>query len=262
MSITELPSHLRQELSFDAEVRRTQTGIKVKKVQEWLTYHGFSTTIDSDFGSATERCVTRFQTAKALPVTGIVDIATYRELVEPLELALKKIDPAPDETLGSMVLKHARQHLAQHPVELGGQNRGAWVRSYMNGNEGTEWPWCAGFVTFVLKQACSSLKRPMPIPGSFGCDVLASQAKQQNLFVSESSIVNGSISWTKLEPCCIFLVRKSINDWTHTGFALEKDTDDTFVTIEGNTNDDGCAEGYEACERTRSLKGKDFIILP
>jgi hypothetical protein len=32
-------------------------------------------------------------------------------------------------------------------------------------------------------------------------------------------------------------------------------------TIEGNTNDDGSAEGYEVCARTRSYTNMDFILL-
>jgi Putative peptidoglycan binding domain len=256
-----LMPHLLQELSFDVQIRRGQNGNKVKRVQEWLTYHGFGTVIDSDFGPATERCVRNFQADKGLPVTGIVDQSTYKKLVEPLAKVLEDIHPSPNETLSSMVLKYAKQHLAQHPIELGGQNRGVWVRTYLEGNEGEEWAWCAGFVTFILKQACTTLNhQPLPIPGSFSCDDLSNQAKQEGLFVSDSNILDDSIPWASLEPCCIFLCQDSTG-WCHTGFAIEKYDDDTFSTIEGNTNDDGSPEGYEVCQRVRSLNSKDFIRL-
>ncbi|MGI0488547.1 peptidoglycan-binding domain-containing protein [Pantanalinema rosaneae CENA516] len=258
--VTTTPSHLAQELSLGTEIHQNQAGKQVKRVQEWLTFHNFATAIDSEFGPATERCVKNFQAARDLPVTGIVDQATYTKLVEPLAKVLKEISPSPGETLGSMVLKYAKQHLTQHPIELGGQNRGPWVRLYMDGNEGTEWAWCAGFVTFILKQACTALNHPMPIPGSFGCDVLAKQARQSQRRISDSSIIHHSVSWSTLEPCCIFLVRRASDDWTHTGFAFGRDGD-TFVTIEGNTNDEGSAEGYEVCTRVRSIRDKDFIRL-
>lgn len=260
MVTANLPSHIVQEISFSSEVKRNQTGNKVKQVQEWLEFHHFATAIDSDFGPATERCVKNFQEQKELPITGVVDQATYIRLVEPLTKALKPIQPSPNETLGDLVLKYAKQHLSQHPIELGGQNRGPWVRVYMDGKEGVDWPWCAGFVTFILKQACAALDCSMPISGSFGCDELAHQAHHKGRFVSGSSIENHTASWNTLKPCCIFLVRRSSGDWTHTGFAFNKDND-TFSTIEGNTNDTGSPEGYEVCQRTRSLSSKDFIRL-
>lgn len=254
-----LASHLVQELTLGAEVRRNQIGSSVKRIQEWLTFHHFATTIDSDFGPATEHCVKQFQAARGLPVTGIVDQATYKKLAEPLSNVLKEIQPSPGETLASLVRKYAKQHLAQHPIELGGQNRGPWVRVYMDGQEGEEWKWCAGFVTFVLKQACATLNLSMPVPGSFSCDVLGKQAKNKSILVSDSSIASNSNSWSRLKPCCIFLVRDS-QGWKHTGFAIENNGN-TFVTIEGNSDHNGSANGYEVSTMVRSLSGKDFIRL-
>ena len=48
-----------------------------------------------------------------------------------------------------------------NPREIGGQNMGPWVRLYMDGREGAEFPWCAGFVCFVLAQACEAMGRAM-----------------------------------------------------------------------------------------------------
>jgi hypothetical protein len=35
-----------------------------------------------------------------------------------------------------------------------------------------------------------------------------------------------------------------------------------YSTVEGNTNDEGSADGYEVCQRMRSLTKKDFIRFP
>ena len=192
MSELHFPTHVSKELVLSSIVKKGDNGTNVKRVQEWLSLRGFGTDIDSDFGPATERCVKAFQQANHLSVTGIVDQATYNSLVSPLKAALQAISVSPDEKLPSLVLKYAQQHLAQHPLEMPRGNRGPWVRIYMEGNEGTDWPWCAGFVTFILKQACLTLNRSMPIAGSFGCTELAQQAKAKHLFVRSNDIANGT----------------------------------------------------------------------
>ena len=47
--------------------------------------------------------------------------------------------------------------------------------------------------------------------------------------------------------------------YAHTGIVVQAGPD-TFKTIEGNTNDDGSAEGYEVCARVRGYTGIDFIV--
>jgi len=249
------------ELIFSSPISRHDVGEKVKRVQEWLSLHDFSTSIDSDFGPATEKCVRDYQDAKRLPSTGIVDRATYTSLTEPISHALREITPSENESISGLIMRYARQHLIEHPREVGGQNCGPWVRLYMDGNEGREWAWCAGFVTFVTIQACRSAGHPLPIKGSFDCWNLAQQAKDNGLFISGDSLTPASWSGQDLSPCCIFLVQDGSGHWSHTGFACGDQHPTTISTIEGNTNDDGNAEGYEVCRRTRSLIGKDYIRL-
>ena len=56
----------------------------------------------------------------------------------------------------------AGQHLAQGPREVGGDNRGPWVRAYMGGQDGKWARWCAGFVSTLLAQGCAALKIQTP----------------------------------------------------------------------------------------------------
>ena len=252
------PSYITRELTLDTTIKKGDTGAKARRVQEWLSFGGFATTIDGDFGDATERCVKAFQQSKGITATGKVGPQTWGALIEPLNQALQPIKLPANATLASAVLKVAKQHLSQHPIELGGDNCGPWVRVYVGGNQGPEWRWCAGFLTLVLKQACMLLNRPMPIPGSVSCDALAYQAKQAGLFVRGEQLANGSVSWAALGAAQIFLVKQTSTNWVHTGFSFEG-AGTVFSTIEGNTNDDGSSNGFEVCQRTRSIASKDFI---
>lgn len=240
---------IHRELTLHTTLARGANNAKeaVTRVQEWLNLHGYGMGIDGGYGPVTADGVKRFQSAKKLPANGKVDEATYAKLVAPLRAVLRRAARRP-ASIHAAVLRYAALHLAQHPVEVGGPNRGPWVRLYMKGQEGQ--PWCAGFVTFVLGQAAQAMGTTMPIAGSVSCDQLAAQAKRANLLVGQDDA----------RPGAIFLVRKTDTDWIHTGFVVEKKPE-FFRTIEGNTNDDGVREGYEVASLTRSYASKDFVAL-
>jgi len=244
------------DLDLDKDYKKGMKGKKVRLIQEWLCLHGYHIVIDGEFGDATDAAVRQFQKEKKLEVDGVVGKKTFGKLVLPMTEALKEISPG-KKGLGEMVVAHAKQHLKQHPREVGGQNKGPWVRLYMQGNEGSDWPWCAGFVSFILKQACKSLNVSPPIQTSFSCDSLAFSAKERGLFLKESEAKEKNA----IAPGSFFLDRRTPTDWVHTGIVFSAE-DDVFQTIEGNTNDDGDREGYEVCRRIRNYKDKDFILLP
>ena len=50
--------------------------------------------------------------------------------------------------------------------------------------------------------------------------------------------------------------------WHHTGLVVAARLCTTVTTLEGNTNDDGSREGYEAIRRVRTLAAVDYIIMP
>ena len=228
---------------------------QVRLVQEWLCLHDLFVVIDGDFGPATEAAVKEFQKRTLLPVTGIVDMATFARLTQPLEMARRSIK-LNGMNLEQIVVAYAEQHLAQHPREVGGQNRGPWVRLYTGGKEGAGWPWCAAFVSFILTQACRTLGVPMPIKASFSCDLLAASAMHNGRFLRGP----GTERRRDVNPGSIFLVRRAMDDWTHTGIVVKANAE-VFTTIEGNTNDAGDREGYEVCKRIRGYRRKDFIII-
>ena len=251
------PASLKNEILFSKEITEGSSGMGPRRVQEWLSFHGCATSIDGKFGTATVQAVCKFQKAKAFAQTGKVDQETWDALIDPLRESV--VDGSGD-TLGGRIISVASNHLASRPVELGGANRGPWVRCYMEGHDGTEWLWCAGFVTFLLRQACVELGCPMPIKGSLSCDTLAAQAQSAGLFVTERELKTGQKNWTDLGEAFLFVVRRTPGDWQHTGIG-HGGSADAFSTIEGNTNDVGGSNGYEVCARTRSAISKDFICL-
>ncbi len=180
-----------KDLTLDKSYKGGSKGGKVRLIQEWLCLHGFHIVIDGDFGPATDRAVKEFQAKKKSGVTGVVNKSTFAALVRPMTDALRPI-PAGSKSLGKMLVAYARQHLRQHPREIGGQNMGPWVRLYMQGNQGRDWPWCAGFACFLLRDACNSLDRPLPFGSSVSCDTLAANGKAKGVFLKEPSPANRS----------------------------------------------------------------------
>lgn len=250
---------IRRELELGDTLWRGRRGKAVRRVQEWLNLSGRRIAIDGDFGPATETAISAFQRGQGLVVDGVVGPNTHGALIAPLRAVLEPLPPE-GRSLARLTHAYAERHLAQHPVEIGGQNRGPWVRLYMDGHEGTDWPWCAGFVTFVLTQATETLAVDRPIAGSVSCDTLAAQVREAGRFVSGRELRRGTHTTDDLSIASLFLVRRTPRDWIHTGLVSTFGTE-TFETIEGNTNDDGHREGYELCARTRGYVNMDFVRL-
>lgn len=244
-------------LSIDKEVNPADKPT-VKLVQEWLSLHGLVCKVDGILGPATTTAVAKFQEACRLPRTGVVHPPTFDLLVEPMKKALQPINPI-SGSLGSLAVKYAQQHIANKPREIGGQNRGPWVRLYCGGRDGDPWAWCAGFAFFCLQQAADTLHVDLAstfMKPSLGCDTIGKQAQKLGL------LVDGSKQYPL--PGWLFLVRRPRpgEGWHHTGLVTGAQDGKTITTAEGNTNDDGSREGYEAVNRIRILKNIDFVRVP
>ena len=243
------------DLTLDKNYKMGDKSEKVKLFQEWLCLHNFHVAIDGFFGPVTDITVRSFQRKKRLVVDGIVGNKTFAALIQPVKNAIEEIIPG-NRSLGEMMVTYAKQHLKQHPREIGGQNRGPWVRLYMDGNDGPEWKWCAGFVSYILGQACKSLRISRPIKKTYSCDNLAKMARENGIFIAENSYNN----YQSIKQGYIYLQRKVLSDWNHTGIVIKAERD-VFHSIEGNANDDNRPEGYEVCARHRGYLNKDFIAI-
>jgi len=253
---------LPKEYTVKLPLERGSKGAAVKLLQEWLSLNECKLSIDGAYGAATEATVRKFQTKARISATGIVDEEAWNALLLPLRNATRPLSTTA-ETFAQRVVAAARQHLKSHPMEIGGQHAGPWVRLYMNGKEGRDWPWAAGFVTYIFAQASEGLKTDRnPLKPTASCDILASQAADKDILLSEKEIAKDAEKKKLLRPGAIFVVRaaKTSTDYIHTGIVTAVQ-DEYFETVEGNTNDGGDSEGYEVCRRLRGYGNKDFIVL-
>jgi hypothetical protein len=243
---------LETELKVAAPIGRGKSA-GARRVQELLVANGIKLVVDGDFGDATQTGLDRFCVGQGIAQATTVDQALMDRLAQPLLRAVVPV--APQATLGDTVVAIARQHLKEHPIEIGKPNSGPWVRLYMKGSEGPDFPWCAGFVTYIVGAAAAAHGKATPITYTFSCDSLGMEAKHSGKFVRRvpsSTAAAGSV----------FLVPhpSNANDWTHTGI-ITGGNGTVFDTIEGNTNDSGSREGFEVCDRIRACAKVDVVNL-
>jgi len=237
------------------------------KVQSWLNLFamnnssaGTATGIDGDFGAATEKALINYQRANGLRQTGICDQALFEKLSKQIADAFTTIVPGND--LRTLIVNVANQHLNSAPFELvinGQSNCGPWVRAYMDGLEGTPQFWCMGFVQTIIDQACSQLNKDFRIlmPVSFSCDTIGTTGLHKGL-LSRFSVVRNNPQLVK--PGDIFLLQKTPNDWVHTGL-ITAVQEETFNTIEGNTNTDGSSNGNGVYKRVRNFRQSKLDVF-
>lgn len=257
--------HAAAELDYPGMLRKgagktSKEKAAVRRIQEWLNIHDCVTSIDEDFGVSTETQLRAFQVRHSRQPTGELDAETWALLTAPMRRALATADHGASPTLETAVLTVAQQHIRERPVEMGGNNRGPWVRLYMRGRDGSEQLWCAGFSCLMVAQAARDLGMGMPFKRQVGVDALVADAKTQGRFVAEREIADPIVRKSRILPGSLFVVRRTSTDWTHVGIvSVLKGT--TFDTLEGNTGGDGGTDGANARLGNRSYLKKDFLRL-
>lgn len=125
-------------------------------------------------------------------------------------------------------------------------------------NKTDGYPWCASFVSWCLQEWVRRLQRSGKVIENFAAPcaarafALESWAARNGCIIKPPSIFNpqrGDIVTYKFSHCGIIT-------------AVSKNDPRFFSAIEGNTNDDGSAEGYEVSSRARSALSLRFIIRP
>ncbi|RXK57565.1 CHAP domain-containing protein [Lacibacter luteus] len=131
-----------------------------------------------------------------------------------------------------------------------GSNGGPQVTQYLKSvGLGAGHPWCMAFVYWNVNKACAdlNLKNPLLRTGHVLHQYNNTSCKR---IPARSSAV---------KPGDIFIMKIGSKGAGHTGF-IEEVKNGYFITIEGNTNDEGSREGYEVCRRQRSISSIHAII--
>jgi hypothetical protein len=261
IKVAEIPyPWVKNELTLDKTYASGDKGPKVKIIQEWLCLHDQQIRPDGEFGPATDYALRQFQKSLGMIENGVVDEATFNALILPMLRVLTPLK-VESKTLNDLIVAYAQKHLAEKPREVGGDNCGPWVRLYMKGNQGAAWPWCAGFACFILGQGVNSMGIAMPLEPSFKCDDLGDRAESKGLLVTEEDLAHGTLPKSEMPKGSFFLRRDSSKGkWEHTGLVIEF-ADKIFKTIEGNTNNDHSANGYEVLNQVQGYPRKDFIRI-
>jgi hypothetical protein len=139
--------------------------------------------------------------------------------------------------------------------EEGGDNRGQMVELFLSEvAQPPGQPWCAAFVSHVGKWSHydqEADKSSWPLPPTASCEELGNFAKKCKLESKEPQIGD------------IFLKHSAeLNRFAHTGIVVSVDktygrgdwAEFVCTTIEGNTNDDGSANGHTTLRKTRTLR--------
>ena len=254
-------------LHLDTTVRRGRRNDQVRLVQEWLCLNEFEVMIDGQFGSATEQAVRDFQgSTGVLPVTGEVDPQTFAMLIRPMAEALRRIEPPRGATFGQMVAAYALQHLRNGAREVGGPNRGPWVRLYMHGDQRPRTAavadsWNAGFVSTMVAQAAAALEVGPPIDYHTNVNRLADEAVAAKRLLSGERAVRDI---GRITTGSLLLLRDGgqRNKWHHSGVVTQAQP--RFVrTLEGNSaySVDAPPSGHSVVRQMRSYGNLDFILL-
>jgi hypothetical protein len=257
-------------LHLDHTLRRGRRGEQVRLIQEWLCLHEFEVMIDGQYGSATTQAVSDFQgSTGVLPVTGEVDPQTFALLIRPMAEALRRIDAPRGATLGQMIAAYALQHLRNGAREVGGRNRGPWVRLYLHGDQRPRTPhlphgvesWNAGFVSTMIAQAAATLEVGPVIDYHTNVNRLAEEAVVAKRLITGERAVRDI---GKIPTGSLLLLRDNgqKNKWHHTGIVTQ--TLPRFVrTIEGNSAYaiDEAPSGHAVVRQMRSYGNLDFVVM-
>ncbi|HPQ68830.1 MAG TPA: CHAP domain-containing protein [bacterium] len=162
-------------------------GNEVKVLQRLLQAVGYSLKVDGIFGPVTRAAVMDFQIHNVdnrgypLICDGVVGPLTMWRLqnpnkktphVDPFDLS--KI-PKGGSKQGKAALMVALAEMQAGAREIGGNNKGRWVKKYLNGIVPEGNPWCAGFVSWCFSQ----IPQGIPFQYNVGARNILNQFKKK-----------------------------------------------------------------------------------
>jgi hypothetical protein len=142
--------------------------------------------------------------------------------------------------------------------EQGGDNRGQVVEHFLRGvHLPPGAPWCAAFVHhvgFAAHLDSMSGRSSWPLPATGSCDALARAARAAGVLRDEPFV--GDV---------FLLYRRNDHRFIHTGIVVGVEDETQVyqrdihkcVTVEGNTNNDGSANGHTTLRKVRTFREAD-----
>lgn len=213
--------------------------MKIKELQERLTDLGFPVGgIDGILGPKTTAAVKEFQRSKELTADGVIGPQTLRALGMALP-AQTRFMLAPVRAHSRVLRGRAVEYaMAQVGVREQTNNSGPAVDAYLSSvGLGPGYSWCMAFVYWCMQQAAGDLSQRVPLVRTGGC------MRQWN----ETTCYKTT---TDPQPGDIFIMDLG-GGAGHTGFVVGV-TPTTIHTVEGNTNDNGSANGDGVYVRQRA----------
>jgi len=217
-------------------LERGARGEAVRKLQRLLVAKGYPVAVDGTFGPLTERGVRAFQSqnldprGQPLVIDGRVGPLTWWSLTHPKPaIEVPTADDLPHMPIGGSragraALTAALGEMDKKAGEVGGNNRGPWVRKYLHGlaEEGSSW--CAAFVSWCYQSAPGGI----PFAYTVGARMMLAEFKQ--------------LGWAHLPGSdyppqpgdMIVWWRVSLEGWMgHAGMVYQV-KDGVLYTVEGN----------------------------
>jgi lysozyme family protein len=236
-------------------VRMDARGPEVTGIQLRLAALGISTGgADGDFGGQTEAAVRLFQaravdeTNTPLEIDGIVGQKTWAALFGIATPQIATSAP-PAGSLSAQALQTAATQVGVREVPLG-SNRGPRVDQYLEAVEPglRAAPWCMAFVYWCFGRAAANLNLANPVPRTAG--VKRSWQMAQSLpGLTILPAAQAASDPSLVVPGMVFYIDTGPTTG-HSGLVADV-IGGTLVTIEGNTNEGGSANGIGVFQRSK-----------
>jgi len=275
---------------FTNPLKKGSNGNEVLSLQNRLIEIGFKKCFidgkikelksDGDFGEVTESCLESFQ-AKVLDailtinvpneiknqytfeVDGVMDFADwyilenfeqlsqfYNTNIIDIEIPESIESSTNSEKMIKEVVELAKQEIGT--VESGGANSGVRVNEYQKiGSDGeinTGAPWCQFFMNWLLIKSSEKLQLPYKWIYSGYTPECVNYGIEKNIGIK-------GVKWEDIKIGDFgFVYSAARKNARHVFLIVDKNEDKkTVTTIEGNTNNDGSAEGYGVFKRVRNF---------
>ena len=185
-------------------LKKGNSGPAITELQNVLRELDYNIPVTGVFDTATFKAIRNFQSRhldkhnNPLEVDGEVGELTWWALNHPrskvktgvIEFGIMPGDEAGGSLTGRAALQVAIDELNAGAGEEGGNNKGPWVKKYLEPTglpEGNSW--CAAFISWCFLQAVGGDKKNMPFKYSAGARNIFNQLKQMG-FVYNASEIN------------------------------------------------------------------------